>query len=199
MTPEERAAKNAYQREWAAKNADKVRESKRRWREKHKDRIAAERRAHRKANKEKLDAAKREWERKNPELVALQRVRGRLKRMNARRDTQLRRNYGVTLEAYNEILEIQGGVCAICRTHDPTERSDRLFVDHDHESGAVRALLCHRCNAGLGYFKDDVELMRKAMAYLVFFQSQSPEMEWVDCVRNLLSRLPETVHDRKAA
>jgi hypothetical protein len=83
----------------------------------------------------------------------------------------LKKLYGITLDEYKVILEAQGGVCAICgkaetRTDHKTKKVSRLHVDHCHESGKVRGLLCHLCNAMLGHAKDDVTVLRKAIAYL---------------------------------
>ncbi len=66
-------------------------------------------------------------------------------------------------EEYDELFEIQDGVCAICKKPD---RSRRLSVDHCHETDKVRGLLCRECNAGLGYFQDDSETLRGAADYL---------------------------------
>lgn len=65
------------------------------------------------------------------------------------------------------MYELQGGVCAICGLEQAVEYSENLSVDHDHETGAVRELLCHHCNVGLGGFKDDPRLLNKASAYLM--------------------------------
>lgn len=73
--------------------------------------------------------------------------------------------YGLTSKDYVEILEIQGGVCAICRKVNRRER--RLVLDHDHATGRVRGLLCDDCNLGLGRFKDSPETMVAAIAYLL--------------------------------
>jgi hypothetical protein len=56
------------------------------------------------------------------------------------------RRYGLTIARYEEMLEGQRGVCAICDGL-PSGKNKSLCVDHDHETGAVRGLLCHRCNA----------------------------------------------------
>ena len=56
------------------------------------------------------------------------------------RKSHLKRKYGLTLEEYDAMLEAQGGVCAICGEPRPEERT--LHVDHDHETGAIRGLLC---------------------------------------------------------
>lgn len=78
------------------------------------------------------------------------------------RHTQLKTNYGITLVDYQRMLSEQDGVCAICR--HPSEKT--LHVDHNHETGTVRGLLCEKCNHGLGCFKDDEDILRRAMEYL---------------------------------
>lgn len=60
------------------------------------------------------------------------------------------------------MAEAQGGKCAICKSAG----SGKLHVDHCHESGKVRQLLCNTCNGGLGLFKDNPELMRVAAQYV---------------------------------
>jgi len=69
----------------------------------------------------------------------------------------LRREYGVTLAQYDEMLARQGGLCAICRKPETTRRSSGevlpLAVDHDHATGGVRGLLCMRCNLLTGVFE----------------------------------------------
>lgn len=80
-----------------------------------------------------------------------------------RLDWRLRGTYGITLAAYEDILDRQGGKCAIC-DKAPAER--RLVIDHDHRTGAIRGLLCASCNVGVGMFRDHVGLLRKAIDYL---------------------------------
>lgn len=87
------------------------------------------------------------------------------------RDYHLKRNYGISLDDYNKLHEQQGGVCAICGNpetvkHFVSGRSHPLHLDHDHTTGKVRGLLCTLCNTGLGKFKDDKELLKKALEYL---------------------------------
>ena len=92
----------------------------------------------------------------NPERMASERRRGMLKR-----------NYGLTVEQYNEMLESQGNGCAICGSETGGRKDvTRLAVDHCHNSGQIRGLLCVNCNNGLGRFKDSIELLEKAIDYL---------------------------------
>lgn len=77
----------------------------------------------------------------------------------------LQRTYGITLAEYDTMLIAQGGGCAICG-RSPEENGRRLGVDHDHETGEVRGLLCGNCNQGIGFFKDDTGRLRSAANYL---------------------------------
>lgn len=82
------------------------------------------------------------------------------------RRSNLMRWYGITEEAYDEMLAIQGGLCSICR-RPPGKRL--LAVDHYELPGGekvVRALLCERCNTGLGDFRHDPPIIQGAIAYL---------------------------------
>jgi hypothetical protein len=79
-------------------------------------------------------------------------------------------DHGLRWHEYEEMLDAQGGKCAICGTDSPGRGvlgpRERLSVDHCHETSEIRGLLCNRCNPGVGYFSDDPELMRKAAHYL---------------------------------
>lgn len=72
--------------------------------------------------------------------------------------------YGLTPEAYTELLGRQGGGCAVCGAPPPS--AGVLHVDHSHGTGAVRGLLCTNCNNGLGRFRDDAALLLAAASYL---------------------------------
>ena len=78
---------------------------------------------------------------------------------------QVLRKYGMTLEDYSALLERQGGTCALCAATHSHGRA-RLSVDHCHETGVVRGLLCMLCNRKIGQFNDDPEKLRAAIRYL---------------------------------
>jgi hypothetical protein len=71
--------------------------------------------------------------------------------------------YGLTADAYAELLRQQEGACAICKL---SPKRKKLAVDHDHASGMVRGLLCDRCNRAVGLFGDSVLILQQAVAYL---------------------------------
>lgn len=74
--------------------------------------------------------------------------------------------YGLSQERYEALLAAQDGRCAICRTDDWPGKDHRPHVDHCHETGRVRGLLCDFCNRGLGLFGDDPARLRAAADYL---------------------------------
>lgn len=78
--------------------------------------------------------------------------------------------YGVTPERYAEMLAEQDNACAVCRTTKPGGKGS-WHIDHDHATEAIRGLLCHHCNIGLGNFKDDPGYLRAAIAYLEAYAS----------------------------
>jgi hypothetical protein len=78
------------------------------------------------------------------------------------RSYHLKRRYGISADDADAMLAAQGGVCAICRA------APAQHIDHDHETGAVRALLCFNCNGGLGQFKDNPTLLHAAAYYVGF-------------------------------
>jgi hypothetical protein len=80
------------------------------------------------------------------------------------RQTFRRKLYGLQIEEYEELLDRQRGRCAICR--EPAAGDLALAADHDHATGAIRGLLCSRCNNGLGSFRDDPGLLEAAVRYL---------------------------------
>jgi hypothetical protein len=85
-------------------------------------------------------------------------------------DAIIRRTYGITLEEYNQKLEAQGNVCEICGKPDEVE-GRRMAIDHCHDTGQVRGLLCGNCNRGLGNFKDSPDMLQKALDYLVKYSN----------------------------
>lgn len=83
-------------------------------------------------------------------------------------DWQIRRKmkqcWGLTLEEYKELLNLQGNRCAICGTQDFGSRN--APIDHDHKTGKIRGILCQKCNRGLGLFLDNTEILKNAIRYL---------------------------------
>jgi hypothetical protein len=81
------------------------------------------------------------------------------------RNTDLKRKFGITQEQYSLIFDTQNGCCKICGKHRDTFKRT-LAVDHNHTTGKIRGLLCTDCNQGLGFFKDNIEILTEAINYL---------------------------------
>ncbi len=97
----------------------------------------------------------------------------------------LERRYGLTQEIYDHMLRNQNYSCAICSTH--IDEAKMLVVDHDHlccpgekTCGlCIRSLLCSACNTGLGLFRDNVELLRRAYEYLENFKYKGRNIDQI--------------------
>ena len=170
MTPEELERTRAQSKARRLANPEKANAATRKWRAAHKDeerardrevarlrrleepeQVRAEAAAYRARNREILARRQREWNAANPEKVL---------------DGNLRNAYGLSLAAYDAAHGAQGGACAVCRTPGPRRGRGRLCVDHDHGTGAVRALLCHGCNVAIGHLGDDPARCEAAALYL---------------------------------
>jgi len=82
------------------------------------------------------------------------------------RKTHIMRKFGMTIEEYEYMFLVQDGVCAICK--NPCETGMNLAVDHNHETGKIRGLLCKNCNTAIGLLKENTDTMIKAIDYLNF-------------------------------
>lgn len=105
-------------------------------------------------NKQHILHMQKERKISNPDNKKKIAMRGRLKYY-----------YGITIDEYNSLFVKQQGCCAICGKHQ-SEFERALYVDHDHKTGKVRGLLCHKCNVGIGMFGDNKTLLIEAAKYL---------------------------------
>ena len=114
------------------------------------------------ANKADYIASAAAQRAKDPEKVRLASVAATQRwRQKKGREYTLKSRYELTVEQFEEMAAVQGGCCAICG-----DRPKRLHADHDHETGAVRGLLCFKCNAAIGLLRDSPDLLLNAVDYL---------------------------------
>lgn len=149
---------NEHNKKWIKSNIDRYRDNRRDWRNKNTDKIKQyanttyER--ERLLKPEQARNRKNRWKVLNPEKDKLSKFKSKLKSL-----------YKMGLEDYNKLLNSQLECCAICGI-DSRELKKKLNIDHSHEDGKVRELLCSNCNSGLGHFKDKIEFLEKAVEYL---------------------------------
>lgn len=137
-------------RAWYAANREEQLKKRREYYEANREKIAEKQKAYYDANRDELLANEKAWREANPEKL---------------RDGWLVKKFGITAAEYDQMVMARCGSCDICG-EPATPRKKSLAVDHDHDTGAVRGLLCSNCNTGIGNLRDDPELLNRAVAYL---------------------------------
>lgn len=106
----------------------------------------------------------------NYENICKECIENKKKYSNKKEQERLYRyltNYNITINDYEALLHSQNNKCAICNSsHSNHKNSKHFFVDHCHITKQVRGLLCHKCNAALGLFRDNEDYMYKAIQYI---------------------------------
>lgn len=82
------------------------------------------------------------------------------------REYHLQKEFSMSIEDYNSLLEKQDGVCNICKRHRIASNKSNMAVDHCHTTGKIRGILCNWCNRGIGIFEDNEEFLKRAIDYL---------------------------------
>lgn len=111
------------------------------------------------------NARRKAWREANPERNRYRIQAWRDNNPDAIKDHDLRKNYGIGLAEYRRLFAKQNECCAICDRHQ-SEFQKALAVDHDHETGKVRGLLCGDCNIAIGLLQDSVAKVLAAASYL---------------------------------
>jgi len=143
-----------------------VRKSSDAWAKNNKPRRAEKQRERRKKNPAHHNALALAGYYRNPKQWNARRKRHRKNNPKSEKSARLNRAYGITLRQYEELLIKQGGGCAICKTITMRGHGKHFHVDHCHNTGRVRGLLCGPCNSALGFMKDSRELLLRAAEYL---------------------------------
>ena len=92
------------------------------------------------------------------------------------RKRYIEREFGIKYEQYDKMLEAQEGVCTICGKPETKPNAKYLAVDHNHETGVIRGLLCNNCNRALGLLGDNVETLQNAINYLLKHERNNNSM-----------------------
>ena len=140
-------------KEYYSENRDKRLEYKKEYdsRPENRDKILEYQKEYRSENRDKLSEYMKDYNSKQ-------------ENKDRKKCLELQRSYGITLDEYNEMSHNQKGCCAICGKH--VLETGTLCVDHNHDTGAVRGLLCNNCNKGIGFLGDNLDRLRRATEYL---------------------------------
>lgn len=140
-----------YQKEWVRKDSEKNREK---YNEKRRKYYVKEVANWTEEKTEKLRLYHEKYRAKNKELIKLRRYLS---------------TYGITTQQYEDMVVAQNGVCAICKKSESqmlNNKKKRLAVDHCHDTGEVRGLLCGACNSAIGLMGEDPSVFMSAIEYL---------------------------------
>lgn len=108
------------------------------------------------------------WRKRNPERHRKNSIRGERK--------YLLKWYGATLEWFDNKMKEQDNRCAICGCYENSSSHRKRFdVDHCHNTGKLRGLLCNRCNTGIGQLKDNEQILTNAIAYLRKYSNENKD------------------------
>lgn len=146
-----RVKRAAYLRAWRKTHSELVRSAEKRSRNKNREVILARTRKWRRQNKEYVKEQRKKWNKANPEKAS-----------SYKKAAYFKKTYGIDLEERDRLWTAQSRKCAICAR--PSELP--LDMDHDHETGKVRGILCPQCNSGLGMFQDNPDILHDAARYL---------------------------------
>lgn len=158
-TEETRTYYREYMREWAKKNGEKIKGyAKKRYQK----------------NKEKKAIYQKEWREKNREHVVKYYTEKNKtdKAKDGKYASKLKKNFGLSLDDYNKMFEVQSGRCKICNRHQ-SELRYRLGVDHNHATGQIRGLLCSACNTLIGRINEDSNIARAMVKYIDEYNTTS--------------------------
>lgn len=161
--------KRISNKRWRDKNRERCIELSLNWRKRNPEKHKQYRTKYRK-NKKYIEYQKK-WEAKFGFKKRETRRQRDINHPELYKNWKLLRDYKIDLEEYNKLLKSQNYLCAICQGSSTTrkknsEEQKRLDVDHCHTTGKVRGLLCGSCNKGLGFFKDNLDNLKKAILYL---------------------------------
>lgn len=155
--------------EYYQRNKETIKEKARLYRIKNRDRILAQRKKYyAKITPEQRLKWRLSTKRRNPESIK----NGQKRYYNSHKEKymayKMKDAYGLELNDYYALVTKQNGLCAICgeKPKQITGKSRRLHIDHDHATGKIRGLLCHKCNNGLGCMDDNIQKLESAIKYL---------------------------------
>lgn len=141
-------------KKYREENKTKIKEGQKKWREENKEILKQKKKHYRENYQDKIKESRKKYKEKHP---------GRI------RDQEIRKKYGITLQQKDQMCDRQNGCCIICGI------KSKLVIDHDHDTGRVRGLLCSCCNTGIGNLRESQNTLFNARIYL----ASNAAAEWL--------------------
>jgi len=148
MAYKDKEKERANMKIYRAVHREELRTSNKRYREEHCEELRTKRKKYYDEHHEEMCDRSRKW---------------RNEHLEKERANKLMHNHGITIEEYDKLLAAQNGICVICGL---PPNSKKLSVDHNHETGKIRGLLCKSCNRALGLVYESVDILAKMINYL---------------------------------
>ena len=148
-------------KDWRKRNPEKLKEQAKRSRIKNREKNNDRVKKWQQANRDKTNKYFIEWGKKNPGKLEAKKLRARNKT----------KGINLSYEDYIKMCSSQNNLCSICgkkeiAKHSKTGTTNILSIDHCHKTKKVRGLLCKKCNSAIGFFEDDLDIVKKAVKYL---------------------------------
>lgn len=97
-----------------------------------------------------------------------------------KKEAKFKHRYNLTLAEQAAIIDAQGGICPVCKNELDLSNPRSYHTDHNHDTGEVRAVLCHMCNKGIGFLGDDIERIQAALDYLLYYSRKDYSHDSLD-------------------
>jgi hypothetical protein len=140
---------------WRKKNTQKIRRSGKEWAKKNRNKILKSKKRYRNKYPERVKEQIKNWVNHN-----------KRKYQRTKWARWIKQKYGLTKRSFDNLLKAQKGRCAICCDKQECGKRKQLYVDHSHDTGVIRGLLCFKCNVLLGMAQDDKSILKLAVQYL---------------------------------
>jgi len=159
------------------KNKEALAEKKKAYREENKEYLEEKRKRYREENKEKISNRRKEYREKNKEKIRENHskwynsigkdYKSDPKNVMNSRASVIKKKYGISIDELSDMLDKQKGCCKICgETLIRPDSQNSYHIDHNHDTGDVRGLLCSNCNMAIGLMYDNPEIVMSVYNYL---------------------------------
>lgn len=170
--------KEEYNKIYNLENKDKISKQKKLYYLQNKEKIKSDRKNYYESNKEEVKERVMKYHYKNSDTIKDYKKKYKEDNKSKLKDKQLREKFNITLDDYIKMLDEQNGCCKICKNPETAKNvkygnTMMLAVDHNHQTGKVRGLLCSRCNPALGAFNDSIETLKLAIKYLEEYETKN--------------------------
>lgn len=157
--------KKEYDKQYHKDNKERLNEYNKQYHKDNREELLLKRKKDYANNKKKYSKRAKKYRTNNAEEIKKVKKQYTATHKKEIRNLNLKYAYGITIDQYEQMFNVQEGKCKICNKHQ-NELKQPLSVDHNHTTNKIRGLLCQNCNTILGHAKDNIDILQKAINYL---------------------------------